>query len=219
MCTEDFPSLDSHLYATHPKPGKQAGHFRMLGRLVCSSFVCLHGLISRLPGLVDGDVASPPPWPVVQGTHVHTYARTTQANTTTCRHLAFCIILRAHISPITRHPKSQVLLPTKEQIMRAVVLVAAALLQAATPARASFSFNQVRTACVYVDAWPSIFAVILSVYWLYGRDIERETGLDSDWKQAGMVSRVHRPITWAAWMKEWRSSCLCASCLVLILLP
>lgn len=37
--------------------------------------------------------------------------------------------------------------------MRAVALVAAVLLQAATPAMAGFSFNQVCTACAYVDVW------------------------------------------------------------------
>ena len=103
-----------HIYATPPKPGKQARHFRVLVQLVCFFFVrsgwppC--GCFSRLPGLVNGDVG-PPSSAHRPGHTCPTCTRADQANPVT--HTVYSLLL-THSLAFTLNPpsQSQVLLPT-----------------------------------------------------------------------------------------------------------
>jgi len=94
--------------------------------------------------------------------------------------------------------------------MRAAVLVAAVLLQAATPAMAGFSFKQVCTAYFYAGVCQPFCAVLLSllIYCLYGRGHRQRDGLGRGKTQSSCMS-MGQSVTWAAWMPEWRASCLC----------
>lgn len=129
--------------------------------LVCVTFLWLHFL--RLPGLVERNVAIPlfgspsrPHVPLAQADHV-------SKRTAPYVYLAFKAIQHARSVRVTCFlsqllPARSQVHPAKEQIMRAAVLVAIVLLQAAAPAMASFSFSQVLTACVCVGIERALFA-------------------------------------------------------------